>query len=47
MENNCHIPDWVQAFSYVENSGLHLVLKLAKPLTCMAVAYNSIILTTM
>ena len=47
MDNNCHIPDMVQAFSYVENGGLNLVLKLAKPLTCMTVASDSIILTTM
>ena len=25
MDNNCHIPDLVQAFSYVENGGLNLV----------------------
>ena len=24
MDNNCHIPDLVQAFSNVENSGLNL-----------------------
>ena len=29
MENNCHIPDLVQAFTYVENVGFNLVLKLA------------------
>ena len=37
MDNNCHIPDLVQAFSYVDNGGLTLVLKLAKSLTCMTV----------
>ena len=26
MDNNCHIPDLVQAFSYVKNNGLNLVL---------------------
>ena len=25
MENNCNIPDLVQAFSYVEKGGLNLV----------------------
>lgn len=34
MENNYHIPDYVQALPYVKNGGLNLVLKLAKPLTC-------------
>ena len=29
MNNNCHIPDLVQAVSYVENGGLNLVLWLA------------------
>ena len=47
MENNCHIPDLVHAFPYVENGALNLVLKLAKPPTCMTVALNSFILTTM
>ena len=47
MDNNCHISNLVQAISYVENCGLNLVLKLAKPLTCMIVASNFIILTTM
>ena len=47
MYNNCHIPDLVQASSYVENGRLNLVLKLAKPLIIMTVASNSIILTTM
>ena len=46
MDNNCNIPDLVHAFSYAENSRLNLVLRLAKPLTCMTVAYNYIILTT-
>ena len=27
MDNNCHIPDLVQAFSNVENGGLNLVLQ--------------------
>ena len=26
LDNNCHIPDLVQAYSYVENDGLNLVL---------------------
>ena len=26
MDNNCHIPDLAQAFSYVENGGLNLGL---------------------
>ena len=26
MDNNCHIPDLVHAFSIVENNGLNLVL---------------------
>ena len=33
MENNCHIPDLVQAFRYVVNGGLNLVLYLDKLLT--------------
>ena len=24
MENNCHIPDMVQTFPYVENGGLNI-----------------------
>ena len=24
--NNCNIPDWVLAFTYIENGGLNLVL---------------------
>ena len=40
-------PDLIQALSYVINGGLNLVLELAKPLTCMTVASNSIVLTTM
>ena len=47
MDKNCHIPDLVQAFSNVENGGLNLFLQLAKPLTCMTVASNSIILSPM
>ena len=47
MDNNCHIPDLLQSFSYVENGGLNLVLNLAKLGTCMTVASHSIILTTM
>ena len=27
MDKNCHIPDFIQAFSNVENGGLNLVLK--------------------
>ena len=41
IDSNCHIPDLVQAFSYVGNGGLKLVLKLAKHLTDMTVALNS------
>ena len=29
MDNNCHIPDLEQAFSFVENGGLNQVLQLA------------------
>ena len=25
-DNNCHIPDFIQAFSYLENNGLNLLL---------------------
>ena len=46
MDKNCHIPDLVQAFSNVENGGLNLVLKLAKPLTSMSGSSNSIIPTS-
>ena len=46
MDNSCHILGLVQAFSSAENGGLNLILKLDKPLTCMTVALNSIILTT-
>ena len=46
MDNNLYI-DLIQAFSYVDYGGFNLVLQLAKPLTCMTVASNSIILTTM
>ena len=45
MDNNCHIPDLVQAFSYIENSGVNLVLELTKPLAYTTAAHNSIILT--
>ena len=47
MDNNCHIPYLKQAFFNVENGGVNLVLQLAKAITCMTVAYNSITLTTM
>ena len=47
MDNNWHIPDLLQALSYVENGVRNLVLKLAKPLTCMTVATNFFLLTTM
>ena len=47
MDNNCHITDLLQAFFSLENGGWNLVLKLAKPLTCMPVASNSRILTMM
>lgn len=33
MDINCHIADQVQAFSYVHNGELNLVLKLAEPTT--------------
>ena len=26
MDNNCHIPELIQTFPYVENDGLNLVL---------------------
>ena len=26
IDNNCHIPDLVQTFSYAENDGINLVL---------------------
>ena len=35
MDNNCVIPYLVQAFPYVDNAGLNLVLKLDRPLTSM------------
>ena len=35
IDNNCYFPGLVQTFAYVENGGLILLLKLAKPLTCM------------
>lgn len=38
MNNICNTPELVHATSYVENGGLKLVIKLAKTLTCMAVA---------
>ena len=47
MENNCHIPTLVQAFSYKEKVELTFMLWLAKPHTCMTVASNSIILERM
>ena len=47
MDNNCHIPDLLHAVSYVENVGINLVFRLDKPRTCMAVAYNFIILITL
>ena len=28
LENNCHIPDLVHAFPYVDNGGINLVLYL-------------------
>ena len=46
MDNNSYY-DLVQALFYVEHGGLKLDLKLAKPLTCMTVAYNSILSTAM
>ena len=46
MDNNCHIPDLVKAFFKEEKGGFNLVLKLAKPTTCMTVPYKSITFTT-
>ena len=43
MDNNCHIPDLVQAYSYVENVALNLILYLAKLRTSMTIAKNSVI----
>ena len=45
MDNNCHIPDFGQEFSGVENGELNLILKLDEPQTCMTVASNCNILT--
>ena len=42
IDKNCHIPDFVQAFSNVENSGLNLFYS-AKPLTL----YNSLVKSVM
>ena len=42
--------EWITTvtfLSYVENGGLKLVLYVARPFTCMTVAFNSIILTAM
>ena len=47
MDKNCHIPDLLQAVSYVENVGDKLGLKLAKSFTYMTVTSNSIILVKM
>ena len=47
MDDNGHNPDLVHAFFYIVNGGLNLVSKVAKLLTCMTVALNSIILTAM
>ena len=41
LENNCHIPDLVQAFSE-ENVGLNQVLRCSKPSTSMTVANSSV-----
>ena len=46
INNNCHIPDFVQSFSNVENRGLNLCFS-AETLTCITVASHFIILTTM
>ena len=46
MDNNCYIPDLLQAFFYLQK----WLIKpgfIAKLSTCMTVASNSIILTTM
>lgn len=37
MDNNCHISDFEQACSYVENWELILVFYLAKHPTCMTI----------
>ena len=34
IESKCHIPSIVHAFPCIENCGLNLVSKLAKPPTC-------------
>ena len=39
IENNCHIPDLVQAFSNVENGALNLVFRQR-----MTIVYNAICL---
>lgn len=46
-ENNCPIQDFVQSFLYVDNGLIEQVLKVVKIITCLKVAYNNIILTTM
>lgn len=47
VENTCFIPNLVQTFSWEEDGGLNLVLRVSKPLTCMTDAYNSSILAMM
>lgn len=46
MANNCHNSNLVHACSDVGKGGLNLILNLAKPHTCMPVAYNSSTKTT-
>lgn len=38
VENNYHVTDMVQAFLYIENGGLNMVLQLAKTLICLTLA---------
>ena len=47
MENNCHTPDLLHTFPYVENGELNLVLKLAKPLTLITTCMGSYIVTNL
>ena len=46
MNNNCHIPDLIQALSFVGKWCIGPGFR-AEPLTCMTVASNFIIVTTM
>lgn len=40
--NKWKTTDLVHTLSYVEDNGLTLVVSLAKPLTCVTVAYSSL-----